>query len=107
MRRRGRVDGTQREIVTALRRLGVSVHSLADVGDGCPDLLVGYRGRTHLIEVKDGSKPPSARALTPLEANWHATWDGSPVLIWLGVPAAVRWYERTAAAQHGTVAKEE
>lgn len=102
MRRRGRIDNTQREIVTFLRRVGASAVSIADVGNGCPDLLVGYRKRTYLVEVKDGAKPPSARALTDLEAKWHDTWDGSPVLIWLGVDDAARWFETTNRKEHGT-----
>lgn len=32
------------------------------------------------MEVKDGSKPPSARKLTPDEARWHAQWKG-PVFV--------------------------
>jgi hypothetical protein len=52
------------------------VQSLATVGDGCPDLLVGYQGATYLMEVKDGRKPPSARKLTEDEAAWHERWRG-------------------------------
>ena len=31
------------------------------------DILVMYRGKTHLVEIKDGSKSPSKRKLTPGE----------------------------------------
>jgi hypothetical protein len=31
------------------------------------DLLVAYRGQTYIIEIKDGSKPPCERRLTPNE----------------------------------------
>lgn len=96
------MDDTQREIVTFLRRCGVSVFSIADVGNGCPDLLVGYRKRTHLVEVKDGSKPASARGLTWKEAKWHDTWNGSPVLIWLGVEDAALWFETTSRKENDT-----
>lgn len=78
MRRRGRVDVNQPEIVAALRKIGASVQSLADIGHGCPDLLVGFRGDTFLLEIKDGSKPPSARVLTPDEGVWMAMWRGGP-----------------------------
>lgn len=67
-----RVDANQGAIVSALRTIGCFVQSLAMVGGGVPDLLCGCRGRWHLFEVKDGAKPPSARALTPAEAKWHA-----------------------------------
>jgi hypothetical protein len=46
------------------------------MGDGVPDLLVGYRGYTLLLEVKDGNKPPSARELTPAEQKFFDEWTG-------------------------------
>ena len=47
-----KTDSNQAEIVKAFRKLGCSVHSLHKVGQGLPDLLVGNRGRNHIIEVK-------------------------------------------------------
>lgn len=81
MRRRPRTDANHAEIVAALRALGCSVVSTAGVGDGFPDLAVGYRGETYLVEVKDGSKPPSARLLTADEASFFASWRGAAVVI--------------------------
>lgn len=71
MRRAAKVDANQPEIVAALRKAGATVTSLAAVGDGVADLLVSHRGRWTLIEVKDGSKPPSDRKLTPDQVKWH------------------------------------
>jgi hypothetical protein len=51
------------------------------MGDGIPDLLVGYRGYTLLLEVKDGKKPPSARVLTPAEQKFFDEWKGGLVAI--------------------------
>jgi hypothetical protein len=76
MRLRAKVDDNQREIVQALRQCGASVQSLAAVGKGVPDLLVGFRGRNYLMEVKDGKKKPSQRALTEDEAFWVLHWKG-------------------------------
>lgn len=76
MRKTARVDANQAAIVDALRAIGASVQSLAMVGRGVPDLLVGFRAQTFLLEVKDGAKAPSARRLTPDEAAWHAGWRG-------------------------------
>ena len=70
MKQHGRKDNNHDEIVDALRRVGASVQSLASVGDGCPDVLVAFRG-WHVLEIKDGSKPPSARKLTDAEEAWH------------------------------------
>lgn len=81
MRRAAKVDGNQRAVVDALRAAGCTVVSMAALGDGAPDLLVGYQGNTVLLEVKDGAQRPSARKLTPLQEKWHAGWRGRPVLV--------------------------
>lgn len=65
-----RVDDNQGEIVKALRAAGAVVTSIHTVGKGVSDLLVSFRQRWLVIEVKDGNKPPSARKLTPDEAEW-------------------------------------
>lgn len=81
MRRAARVDDNQGQIVDALRRVGCSVWSLAGVGKGFPDLAVGFRGRNLFLEVKDGSKPPCKRRLTPDEEAFHASWRGHVAVV--------------------------
>jgi hypothetical protein len=70
------VDANQAAIVEALRKFGATVQSLAMVGQGTPDLLVGFRRQTYLMEVKDGSRIPSEQRLTAAEQRWHAVWFG-------------------------------
>ncbi len=79
--RAAKVDRNQPEIVAALRKVGAFVQSLAAVGHGVPDLLVGFRGETVLIEVKDGAKPASARQLTDDQIRWHAGWLGGRCVV--------------------------
>lgn len=76
-----RKDINQAEIELALTQIGASVQSLHMVGDGCPDLLVGYRGVNLLLEVKDGDKPPSKRKLTSDEQTWHESWHGKVYIV--------------------------
>lgn len=79
MRRAAKVDANQAEIVRVLRQAGCGVLDLSAVGKGCPDLLVHgpfYPWKHHLLEVKDGAKPPSARKLTPDQERFHAAWKG-------------------------------
>lgn len=90
MRRAAKTDRNQSEIVAALRKVGASVQPLHAVGGGVPDLLVGIRGRNYLCEIKDGSKPPSARRLTTDQAEWHQNWRGS-VHVLTDVDQAVAW----------------
>lgn len=72
MTRAARVDRNQSAIVEALRACGCTVQSLATVGRGCPDLLVSYRGKTVLLEVKAGK----TGRLTADQVRWHGAWLG-------------------------------
>lgn len=73
---RCRLDSNHGEVTKALLAIGCSVQSLATVGLGVPDLLVAKWDVTVLMEVKDGSKSPSERALTKDEKKFHAGWKG-------------------------------
>lgn len=79
--RKASADANQPGIVKALRGVGATVQHLHKVGEGCPDILVGYRGVNTLIEIKDGSKPPSARKLTKPQVKWHAEWKGQVCVV--------------------------
>ena len=93
-RYRARVDGNHNDIKSALLAVGAQVQSLASVGDGCPDLLVAFRGAWHVLEVKDGTKPLSHRKLTPAELEWvHSFGDVAPVFVVNSVDDALRAIE--------------
>jgi hypothetical protein len=91
MRRAARTDANQTAIVAALRAAGASVQHLHAVGEGCPDLLVGLRGKNYLVEIKDGAKSPSQRGLTPDQQAWHLLWRGDPVTVLHSVEQAIYW----------------
>lgn len=75
-RHSGRVDVNQAEIVQGLRRVGCSVAVMSDVGEGFPDLVVGFRGRTYLFEVK------SARGkVSPSQEAWLGEWQGHAAVV--------------------------
>lgn len=82
-------DANERAIVLALIRAGATVCRL----DEPCDLLVGYAGRTHLVEVK---RPPgprggtSDRELTEKQQMFWNAWKGSPVHIVTDVREALR-----------------
>jgi hypothetical protein len=73
-----------------LRAYGATVQSLATVGNGCPDLLVGYQGKTLLMEIKDGNKMPSKKKLNDLQTNWHANWRGGALALVDNPESAIR-----------------
>ena len=97
--RRAAVDANQPAIVRALRCMGFTVQHLHGVGKGCPDLLCGWRGETHLIEVKDGDKAPSARRLTDDQEEWHAAWRGAKPVILTSVEEAIAWAGKLERAE--------
>jgi len=74
--RAARIDDNQPEIIHGLRTIGATVQPLHSVGKGCPDILVGWRGKNFLIEIKDGKAPPSARGLTDAQLLFHSIWRG-------------------------------
>lgn len=77
VRRAGRVDGNQAEIVDCLRAIPeCSVLVLSAVGEGCPDILVGYRGFNFLFEIKDPEQPKHRHDLTDEQRDFHAAWQG-------------------------------
>jgi len=80
MRYANRIDANQNTIVDALRQCGATVRIISQ-GGGIPDLLVGYNGYTILMELKDGSKPPSARSLTDDEQKFFEEWRGGMLAI--------------------------
>lgn len=77
MKLKARVDRNQKEIVEHLREIGASVLVMAALGHGAPDLVVGYKSKNYLFEIKDGMKPPSAQKLTPDEQKFHDSWRGT------------------------------
>lgn len=88
-RRAAKVDANQSAVVDALTRHGAKVLSLAAIGDGVYDLLVGHRRQLMLMEVKDGDKPPSARQLTALQIEFRREWDGYPLHVVTSVDEAL------------------
>lgn len=74
-----RVDGNQRSIVGGLRSrksAGISVSVTSRLGEGFPDIVVGFQGVNYIVELKDPAQKPSDRQLTEAEAEWHESWRG-------------------------------
>ena len=77
MRIHGRTDANQKQIIKEIEAAGYTVESLANKGDGFPDIVVGGIDRhTGLrfnwlfeIKVKKGQ-------LTPDQKDWHGWWRG-------------------------------
>jgi len=69
VRRAAKIDANQPAIVAALERVGAKCYFL-----GKPlDLLVGYRGKNLILEVKN---PDGKDEITREQAEFMATWPG-------------------------------
>jgi len=53
MRTAARSDANQKAIMDAARAVGAVVTDIHRHGRGVPDLLISFRGRWYLVEVKD------------------------------------------------------
>lgn len=71
-----RIDANQNLIVKQLRKIGASVAITSMMGKGFPDLVIGFRGKNFLIELKDGAKSKSRKELTDDERRFFITWKG-------------------------------
>lgn len=81
-----RRDANHAEIVRALLAVGCSVVDTSNIGiEGFPDLIVGYRLRTVLIEIKApderGRLSRGAQRSAVRQAEWRAKWRGGPVFV--------------------------
>jgi len=78
-----KVDANQPEIVRVLRGSGCTVQHIHMVGRGCPDLIVysPFLQRMILMELKDGTLPPSKRGLTKAERRWHEDWPADVFIV--------------------------
>ena len=74
--RAAKIDRNQPEIVKALRQIGASVAITSGIGGGYPDLTVGFRGKTLLLECKTGSDQ-----LNEAQKKWHAKWGGHVAIV--------------------------
>ena len=76
MRRFGKVDSNHGEIAEAFGKLGCSFLSLAPLGDGAPDAVIGYAGLSVLVEIKSGRG-----TLNEKQKGFWSTWKGGIKLV--------------------------
>jgi hypothetical protein len=81
-----RVDENQKTLIHTFICLGASVLNLSTVGRGCPDLLIGYKGKTVLVEIKSSTKA----TFTEPQIKFMQEWRGGAVSRIDSVDAAIR-----------------
>lgn len=86
MRRAARIDENQPAIVAVLEAAGASVLVI-----GLPvDLLVGFRGVTMIMEVKNPKSRYGKKGANEKQREFMALWRGGPVALVDGPEAALR-----------------
>jgi hypothetical protein len=78
MKYAARVDANQLATIKEFQRAmpDASVFDASACGEGFPDLVVGWRGRNYLFEVKNPDVRPSDRKLTEPQVAFHGSWQG-------------------------------
>lgn len=90
--RYNRRDDNEREIMDCLEKLGATV---ARIGErNIPDLLVGFQGRTYLLEIKN---PQGLNRLSPGQSEFQAWWRGGPIHTVRTVADVEQWLRDVAA----------
>ena len=78
MKYAARVDANQLATIKEFQRAmpDASVFDASACGEGFPDLVVGWRGKNYLFEVKNPDVRPSDRRLTEPQEAFHGSWQG-------------------------------
>jgi hypothetical protein len=71
-----RTDANQQKVIDRFRLLGASCFATSRVGFSFPDLVIGYRGMTGLVEVKR----PKGK-LSPGQKRFSDEWRGGTVFV--------------------------
>ena len=78
-----RRDQNEESIVRMLLEVGASVLEINS--PGAPDILVGYKGRNWLMEVKT-----QKGKVRKNQQDWHEHWRGAPVYVVRSAEDALR-----------------
>lgn len=74
---RKRKDNNHKSIVNSLSQLpGIKIHDISSVGGGIGDILLGFRGKNFLFEIKNPEQCEAHKRLTSAEKKFHETWTG-------------------------------
>ena len=81
-----KVDLNHADVVKTLRSLGASVFDASKVGKGFPDIVVGYKNNTILVEIKSGEN----KKFTPTQLKFMSEWKGSSIIRINDIDGAIR-----------------
>lgn len=88
-----RKDSNHTELKKALEDMGATVFDVYQL-PGALDVIIGYAGIDQRAEIKDGSLPPSKRALTYLETQVFDGWRGRKPVVLENIEDCIRLIQR-------------
>lgn len=74
-----RRDKNHKEIVNQLKKIGCSVIDTSQIGKGFFDIIVGYRKKTYLIEIKSDTAY-GRKGLSESQRIFAEEWKGGEIL---------------------------
>jgi hypothetical protein len=83
-------DANHNEIVAALQQAGAYVLDMSHVGRGFPDLIVGFRSQTILVEIKNPKTSYGKKGLNKNQLKWKESWTGGAYCVVDSIDAALR-----------------
>lgn len=85
-----RKDDNHNEIVDALQKVGAYVLDMSHVGSGFPDLIVGFKAKTILMEIKNPKTSYGKKGLNKNQLKWKEQWTGGEYCVVDSPEAALR-----------------
>ena len=83
-------DANHYEVVDAMQKAGAYVIDMSHVGRGFPDLIVGFRSKTILMEIKNPKTSYGKRGLNKNQIKWKEQWTGDTYCVVDSIEAALR-----------------
>lgn len=72
-----KTDLNHKEIIDKLRQIpNLSVFSTHTIGKGFPDIVIGYKDKNYLVEIKSKKNTIKENTLTPAEMKFFLDWKG-------------------------------
>lgn len=84
-----RKDNNHNEIVNVLKQAGAYVLDMSHVGAGFPDLIVGFKQKTILVEIKNPKTSYGKKGLNKNQLKWRDSWIGGSYFVVDSVDSAL------------------
>jgi hypothetical protein len=85
-----RKDANHNDVVDALTKAGAYVLDMSHVGSGFPDLIIGYKKETLLVEIKNPKTSYGRKGLNKNQLKWRESWTGGAYCVVDSPEAALR-----------------